>query len=677
MSKTSTDRPRGPTGKPDQAIRLRPGRSKNCNVLFLLFFLANLSTANGALAAGEEWPLPYPATLAPLHRGESLRLDMGEAAVTKRASLYHFSQTWDALVGDPDRFSLPQGLPRRVAASMGTAPPVTLVKPGQAATEQFTGDFHTIRDRLVSAMATAPDAERTARQLDYAQFLIGRMMLPEARSAVSQVLDQTSLDPSNRDRAQGYRQIIARLASGKTSDLPAAWINDPLWPVLVAGRPVGQAKLRAATAALSTQSRPVATTALPFLFDTALASGDATTAAEILAAAPAGTDLDATRTLELMRGRLALAQGAEDMAFEAFARLAEGDDQAAAEARIAMADMALSRNDPSLLPQVRHLLQEGMPRWRGDATALRLRVRLARVAEDMGDIPTAIEVMSAIHREHPDTPEAGLAEDRIGVMIDRLTAAISDSSMPLADALASVRWLDPAMAERCGWVAARAALAQRLEAANLAEAAKAEYAAIAQMPFGALQRADPAVVDRLTVRHAALLLDSGKSGAALSVLDRRTYPRGPEELDHHTSLRLAAGQTAILPGLLLSALKVDDVAKVASPDVQLALADVAVFAGQEDAALAAFDRGLAAATEPQRLTASRLAAEAGDADRVDRFGKTFEEERAPLQQSVIQSLAAPRLSGKRLSVSGALTLIEAARTAGASVDALLSQGAAP
>lgn len=678
MDRIGTHGRRGAAGGPDRTQRLRLRGTLDFSLLFLFAFVAQVSAAHGVSAAEDDGLLFYPDVLAPLQEGESPSLDMGAGAASARALLSRFSQNWDAPVGDPDRFHLSQTTPPSAQQATGNPVAATPIRSDQATTAQFGGDFRTLRDRLVAAMDSAPEAERDARRLDVAQALIARMMLPEARGAVRDMLARgAALSAADRDRALGYERIIARLMSGATAILPPAWAGDPLWPVLVAGQPVADATLRAAMAGLSEHSREVATAALPLLFDMALAGGDAVTAAEILTAAPAGTDLDGTGTLDLMRGRLALAQGAEDMAFEAFARLAEGDDQAAAEARVAMADLALSRKDAALLPQVRQLLQDGMPRWRGDATALRLRVRLARVAEDMGDIPTAMEVMSAIHHEHPDTPEAELAQDRIGVMIDRLTSIVTDGATPLADAIASVRRLDGAMAGRGGWVAVRVALAQRLEDASLTEAAKAEYAAIAEMPFATLQAADPAVMDRATVAHAALLLDSGKRAAALSVLDRRTYPRGSAQMDRHAALRLAAGRTAMLPGLLLSALKVEDAAKVAAADVQLALADVALTAGQDDAALVAFDRGLPAADEARRLTAGRLAGEAGDADRATRFAQSLDTDRAPLQRAVVQSLAAPRLSGKRLSVSGASALIETAKTAGASVDALLAQGPTP
>lgn len=655
-------------GDPASPLSCRPvqlGRG-----LFLLAALGVTVSFPGASAAEvmlEGNPRLNEARLFGL--GESLRL---ESATTGGGEASRFSQIDDPAPSLAARFAL--AVPS-VADAGVVVPPLS---DALTTTAQFDGPFEATRSRLIAAIENAAEADRTARRLDYAQFLISRMMLPEARGIVTPIAAGAgTIPPAERERAEGYARIVARLLAGTPSELPPSWAGDPLWPLALRAEPAPDTALRNALSSLSRQSRAVATAVLPLLFDKALAGGNVATAAEILSVAPAGTALEGTPRLALMRGRLALAQGAEDMAFEAFARLAEGSDQAAAEARIAMADMALARKDRNLLPQVRQILQDGMPRWRGDDTALRLRVRLARVAEDMGDIPAALEVMSAIRHEHPDTPEADLAEARIAVMVGRLAGRIADPAMPIATAIEAVRRLDAAFAQRGDWVAVRAGLAERLERAGLTEAARAEYAAILQSPFDALQAADPSVMDRVTVRQAALLLRAGQETAALSVLDRRTYPRGPEEMDRHTALRLAAGRTAMLPGLLLTALSVTDAADIPAPEVQLALAKVATQTGQEKAALAAYDRALPAASGADRLTAARLAGVAESPDLSRRFAEALEGDRAPLQRAVAQNLSAPRLSGQRLSVSSASRLIDAALQAETAVQALLAEGPAP
>ena len=667
-------RRKGLAGLPDAPL-LRALRMA-VDFILLVFFvlLAQVSAAYGVAAAEDAGLLMYPDALSPAGSGESLRLENGAEARAARVALSRFSQIDEAVAGGRGRFYLPTATGGAAPAPAASAAPLP---PRYTTTAQFGGPFLAARAKVADAILAAPEADRIARNLDYAQFLIARMMLPEARGVIRALAARPeAMDAESLDRAAGYAAIIARLAGGATGDLPAAWADDPLWPAIVAGRPLPAADLTAAVASLSGHSREVATAVLPLLFDLALGAGETGMAAEILASAPAGTDLDGTGLLDLMRGRLALAQGAEDLAFDTFARVAEGQDRATAEARIALADMALSRKDPALLPQVSRLLQDGLLRWRGDATALRLRVRLARVAEDMGDLTTAVEVMSMILHEHPATPEAELAEARTALMVGRLAQRIA-ADLPLADAVASVRRLDGALSARGDWVAARAALARRLADAGLFEAARAEHAAIAQMPDATLAAADPAVVDGLTVDRARLLLDAGAEAKALAVLDRRTYPRRPDHMAEHAALRLRAGRTAVLPGLLLAALQVDAADQFDDPAVQLALADVAMLTGQTDAALAALDRGIGHADQTRRLRASTLAGQAGDAARTTRFAAGLEGERADLRRAALQNLAAPRLSGQRLSVSGASALITAAETAGASVDALLAKEATP
>lgn len=610
--------------------------------------------------------------------GESFWLDMEPQAVVDRAFLSRFSQLTEPLRQDGKPFVLSATAAAGPPApdSLVNFPEVTIpIAPQYATTAQFSEPYLTLREKLTDAMLVDSPTDRPARQLDYAQFLIAQMLLPEARGVIKVVLAQThGLDATGRDRATGYLAIIARLGGGAPADLPDAWKNDPLWPVAIGGRPVGEDRLRSAVEALSGQSRAVATAVLPLLFDVARAAGHTAVAADMLAAAPGGTDLDGTGLLDLMRGRLAVMQGADDLAFDTFARVAEGEDRAAAEARVALADMALERDDPSLLPQVSELLQEGLARWHGDDAALRLRVRLARVAEDMGDIPTAVVVMSMILREHPGTPEAGLADARIGVMTELLAGNLVDPTVLLGEALSTVRRLDPALAGRSGWLLARMALARRLADEGLSEAARAEYAAIGQSSYEALLGADPSLLDAIAVEHARLLVDAGDRAEARAVLDRRSYPRAPEQMAPFAALRLQAGSTAVLPDLLLSALKVDSASEIADPAAQLALAEVALATGQPDAALAAFDRSIDHADQRQRLRAAQVAGEAGDAARAAGFAEGLTGDRAAVRQAVVENLAAPRLAGERLSISGASALITAAEAAGASVDALLSTG---
>ncbi|WP_374434210.1 hypothetical protein [Tabrizicola sp.] len=539
--------------------------------------------------------------------------------------------------------------------------------PEQTTTAQFAGDFADRRAELAESIRRAPAADRPARQLDYAQFLLAHMLLPEARGVIDALPD--GMTATDRNRAEGYLAILSRLAGGPPGTLPETWAEAPLWSVLVTASARDERELRAAVAGLDDQSRAVATVALPLVFDAAIDSDFPTVAAELLAAAPAETDLDGTSVLDLMRGRLALAQGAEDLAFDTFARVAEGRDRPAAQARIALADMALARQDSALLPEVETLLGDGLDRWKGDAAALGLRLRLAQVAEEMGDIPTAAEALAMILRDHPDTPEAAQAGTGLDGMSDRLRQSVADPDLPLPAAVQLVRRLDRALAGRSGWIATRLALAQRLADAGLLQAAKAEYAAIARDPTGA----DPAMLDALTVARAGLLLKIGDRDAARRVLDLRGYPRDPAQVTALAALRLQAEGTAMLPPPLLAALKVDDASDIPDAKVQLELAKVATKTGQTDAALAAYDRGLSSADQTERLVSSMTAAMAGDGDRAARYAAGLTGDRADLLRAAVTSLAAPRLAGKSLSILGATDLITAAAEAGQTVDALLAE----
>ncbi|MFA8386172.1 MAG: hypothetical protein ACEPO2_11155 [Pelagibaca sp.] len=562
-------------------------------------------------------------------------------------------------------------------------PAQSSVQPNAAefgSTSQYVLPFIEERDALLAAVKAADVQNEAALQLDYVQFLIGHMMVAEAKSMLADLrLDEPAIDDISRDRALGYAAILSYLADQpQAASVPSIWRNDPLWSlVLDAPQDVwepGSADLRAALAALSRQSRRVATAVLPDLFDHALLRGDVGAAAEILSAAPAGTDLDGSDALEFMRGRLALAQGGEEMAFDIFARVSEGRGEVAAYARLALADMALSREDPTLLPQVRDLLRGGLSDWRGDEIALRLRVQLARVAEEITDDATAIEVMAMIFREHPDTPEANLADERLGVLIDRVAGRLNSGEMPLDEAVAMVRRLDPLVAARGDWVSVRVGLAERFHDVGLMKAALAEYADIAALPAATLQEADAQVLDEAAHRQAGLLLANGDPTGALAALDRRLVPGSENLLIPAAGLRVAANGTGDFPAPFLAALNVAEPADITDPAVQIGLAKSAQQIGDVATALAAYDRSIEIATLPERVDAARLAGEARDTDRAERYVELLPDERGKRQSALVTGLVAEEPIAGPLSVSTAESIIAGAEAAGTAITALLGQG---
>ena len=459
--------------------------------------------------------------------------------------------------------------------------------------------FNAAQQAFSANFAQAEPARRPTAALDYAQFLISRMMLPEAQDLVEYSLNGAT--PGESERARAYLAMIDIMSGDQTAEteVPPALRLDPVWSVIAslsAGDSVETDMLRSASMQLERHSPAVAGRLVPVLFDAAVANKDIDFARNLLNAAETGTDLAGTSQMLLMRGLLARAERQNQNAFDFFAWASEHQDRAAAQARIALADMALENPDRAVRERVRDLLVEGLARWRGDGLALRMRALLARVSEDLGDAETAIISMASLHADHPDTPEAELAERRIAVILGQMAEAIEAEAMSLPDSLAMVRRLEPYMSAHAQRVEVRGALAERFARAGLTRAAEAEYADIWD---GMLEKEQaeisPAFLDRLLLEQARRYQREDVPAAARNTIARRPAERSKELDPEFAKIELLAGGTPD---------------KEEDPAVSLEIGRYALSRNNEEAALSALSRA-GALPSAEGIHAARIAATQG------------------------------------------------------------------
>ncbi|MBR9862851.1 MAG: hypothetical protein GYB24_05345 [Rhodobacteraceae bacterium] len=517
--------------------------------------------------------------------------------------------------------------------------------------------FNTAQQAFSANFATAEPARRSTAALDYAQFLISWMMLPEAQDLVEYSLNGATQDESERARA--YLAMIDILSGDRTADreVPAALRLDPVWSVvagLSAGDSVETDLLRSASTRLERHSPAVAGRLVPVLFDAAVANKDLDFARSLLNASEMGTDLAGTSQMLLMRGLLARAERQNQNAFDFFAWASEHQDRAAAQARIELANMALENPDRAVRERVRDLLVEGLARWRGDALALRMRALLARVSEDLGDAETAIISMASLHADHPETPEAELAERRIAVILGQMAEAIEADAMSLPDSLAMVRRLEPYMSAHTQRVEVRGALAGRFARAGLTVAAEAEYADIWD---GLLEQEQaeisPALLDRLLLEQARRYQREDIPAAARNSIARRPVERVKDLDPEFAKIELLAGGTPANEG---------------DATVSLEIGRYALSKNNEDAALSALSRA-GALPSAEGIHAARIAAARGQSDVSGYLQSLIGDSREKVARlTTIRAAEAPQISP--LSVEAARGIVERATSALEAVAAL-------
>lgn len=424
-------------------------------------------------------------------------------------------------------------------------PPLPLVATAGFDTARFWEDR---RSRETAWSAAAPE-EKGAAALEVSRLLMSQMLLPEARSFHSRARQNGLLHDPALDRQ--WRAMEAMLSvlegEGLPAPIPEGWDEASLWAVAAGAEPdqIGSPlELTKAVAQLQNHSEPVISAVLPALFDQALRRGDLRVAEGLLRGARELTGLPSTPVYHLMMGRLALAYDMPEEAFDYFVRASQGRDIAAQRARIALADLALLRKDPKLLPALRDILSEGVNQWRHDYEALILRARLAQVAEDLGDIPLALDIMGKIRQDHPGTPEAILAHERGALALAAFAVAVDAGEISLTTYLTSLREVEPFYRLDPVWPIARQALARAFTRAGLQVAAASEYVAL-QIDLKRIDAPVPPERQRVEIalNEAEAWLANHKTSRAAVALARNGLPRFEELQNRYSRATLQAGVT--------------------------------------------------------------------------------------------------------------------------------------
>ena len=387
---------------------------------------------------------------------------------------------------------------------------------------------------LAEATRLADATDASGRDiLDLARIMIGGVFLPEAATRVRQITNG-ACDLTTREKAALHEMIVAiavldgpAISSGEAclgQTVRSAERRTGLWANLrkisQGGKPESQ-DLRSAVAELGDHSSPVARAVLPILFDGAIAAGDVQLARHILAAAvETGAVGDDSRRV-YMEGRLAETEGDEQAAFDLYARAMAADGEDAAKARIAFSDIVLRRNVPDSMHGLRRILEEGISRSPAGESSRRMLIRLAAVTEETGDVEGAIRAVVRIAAQYPESEEGRLAAARLGVLFGLAEERLNDGRIGLEKMLTLIRDVEPNSPEVPEMLSARLALAEKLDASGLHEAAIAEFRDVVSRHASGVKGP---LFERASRGEAAALIASGRHGEASALLGSRDVP---------------------------------------------------------------------------------------------------------------------------------------------------------
>lgn len=447
-----------------------------------------------------------------------------------------------ALRADSQGFEVLYSAPTEGTLALTDAPPVaadTAVRIFNFPVDDLAGLHERLRRQVLEAGAMPPLSRGRARA-DIAETMLALGLGPEARAALEVLAsDDPQIGRSARVRALSAAAalIAGRAREARDLDDPALGGSDEitLWRAALAaaeGRtlPAGRAS-RAAARLLPLYPASLRARLAAPVAEALLAQGAREDAQAVLAALPAEPGL------AFARAREREVAGDSDGALALYAPLAESRDRrvrALALRRIVeirRASGALSAASAA------DALERQLLAWQGDEIERSLRIRIARLREEAGDLPSAIAGLRETIRVFPDSAQQ--LRPRIASMLAAL--AHDDGGMPPAAFVALVEANADALPQGRDGIALARQLADHLRALDLPDRAAAVYERL--LPV--LDQDE----DRATVglALAELRVEMGDGDAALAAL-AATAPATPPPDTMVIARGLAAARAELARG---------------------------------------------------------------------------------------------------------------------------------
>ncbi|MCP4822130.1 MAG: hypothetical protein GY883_23350 [Shimia sp.] len=402
---------------------------------------------------------------------------------------------------------------------------------------------------LVEALSEAHGPELFSRRLDFAEFLIAHMMLPEAQSILNVVAQGDDPVPM---RLHAMRDAVALL----NGDLPQDPSRSPLFVPQREDRDLWltlnalatndslalSERLPAAFDGLGRQSRPIVQAVLPVFVEAAIALENkdlATAAVPLIDGVP---HLSGTSYGQYLYGRYAQLMGNNKTALDAYLAASSGFDRASARARLAMADMALADGGQGALLAARDTLAVSDDAWRGDHFELQVLLRQAEILTRLKEPVDGLLAFGKVMSRFPLTDEAARAMPQAQALLDEVYETGENGQIPIAKWMEIHLMLLPFFEDQPAFSYYNEQLADRAYALGGTFLAANEY----QRTLGALQDLvahDPdnqtykEAIQRVRLKRIVALRDAGRHSDAMEEIARAEAGGGTGDTARLASLK--------------------------------------------------------------------------------------------------------------------------------------------
>lgn len=406
-----------------------------------------------------------------------------------------------------------------------------------------TASFHNDLSGAIRALSAAHGATKDAVMLDIAEIFLTHMLLFEAETALHGVTPTT---PAQTRRLLAVQHATALLSGQPVEEFQTSALNQPerpdraFWAALqaIATADAGLlgTNIRDSFTGLGLQSRAALRQMLPVFIEAATELGEHAHAAAGLQLLEELPDLAAAPTGHFLRGRVEERRGNESSALKAYFKAAEGWDQYAARARLAVADMSLRDGGDGALLAAQSVLQDGAEAWRGDRFELEIIKRLARLyAATENDLEQLLTLGKLLSR-FSDSPEAASATEQAQDLLKRLYAKGTSGQYLLSDWMTAHLGLVPFYGSFPDFPAHTEALADYILGLGATDLAAKEYRRAMQE----IERRDAPQytpdLTRLTLKLADAQRQAGLFAQARETLTKAGLPMTEADKDAHSAL---------------------------------------------------------------------------------------------------------------------------------------------